>query len=601
MLLSELKKYIKQEFGYTLTDAFVQKNAKEIIHNKKGNIIKDADKIINWFTLRKHCEQNYIAIGALQKQINEKYNLNININAIYSIKNIELERLNEKLVFVKNPDIVFDYYSLPITQRRSISQKGITKKNNKITYKMLCQYFNKDYSTIKNILCYLKKDKPDNECIELINNFLSEHPNTKQFFFEQTCLNKYGVKNVFTLSSTQEKREQTCKQNYGVNYPLQLNTNKQKLSKLQKEKTEQQITQRKKTLENNIAEYEKTNNCISAVNLCKKYNLSYKSYHIGEIARLLNIEYFLFKNSLFISNDNIQQIVDFACKNKISSCGEKQIKDYIQSIYNGTVLCNTRNVIKPKELDIFIPEKKIAIEYNGLYWHSDNFIDSNFHLNKTKECEKQGIRLIHIFEDMWLFKQDICKSIIASALGIYQKKIYARKCNWKAVDNNVAKLFLEQNHIQGAINAKYNFGLYYNNELVQIACWGQNRFSNNELELLRMCSKLNTQVIGGFSKIIKHSLPLLPAKQFISYVDKSLFDKKGYIATNFTPIKESKPSYFYVKKGSLIRENRIKYQKHKLPTLLENYDKTLTEKQNMKNNEYMLIYDCGTTKMLYKQ
>ena len=70
---------------------------------------------------------------------------------------------------------------------------------------------------------------------------------------------------------------------------------------------------------------------------------------------------------------------------------------------------NCRNIIAPLEIDIFIPSKNIAIEYDGLYWHSSNkfsgrTIEKKYHLNKTEQCLKKGIKLIHIFENEWILK-----------------------------------------------------------------------------------------------------------------------------------------------------------------------------------------------------
>ena len=163
-----------------------------------------------------------------------------------------------------------------------------------------------------------------------------------------------------------------------------------------------------------------------------------------------------FKDSL----DNGNEIKCPKCYPKMSgtSHAEKEIADYIRTIYKGSVLQNTRKIIRTEdkqlELEINIPDKKVAIEFDGLYWHSEKAhlvksSISNYHLVKTQLCEEQGIRLIHIFEDEWWYKKDICKSIIASSLGIYDRKLYARQCIVKECSIEEAKTFLESNHLQG--------------------------------------------------------------------------------------------------------------------------------------------------------
>lgn len=276
---------------------------------------------------------------------------------------------------------------------------------------------------------------------------------------------------------------------------------------------------------------------------------------------------------------------------------EEYIYKYVTSIYSGTVIQHTRKIIAPLELDIYIPDKKVAIEYNGVYWHSINAgLDKNYHLNKTLMCEKQGIRLIHIFQNEWKDHSDICKSIIASALGIYNQKIYARNCIVKEVLSKDAKQFLETNHIQGSVSSSYNLGLYYNNELVQLITIGKSRYKKDEYELLRMCSKLNTQIIGGFSKLMTNQ----PFQSIYSYIDRSKFLGKGYYRSNFKFVVYTKPSYYYWSSMSG-KLNRLVCQKHKLVKILGNkFDPNKTEQQNMINANFYQIYDCGNIKVFYK-
>jgi hypothetical protein len=200
--------------------------------------------------------------------------------------------------------------------------------------------------------------------------------------------------------------------------------------------------------------------------------------------------------------------------------------------------------------------------------------------------------LLHVWDDLWISRKSIYKSIIASSLGVYNQKIYARECIYREIGNDEYRIFLEKNHIQGAVNSNLRLGLFYNGELVQVAGWGKSRFKKGEYELHRVCSKLNTQIVGGFSKLIKHS----KLKTFISYVDRSLYDGKGYTACGFKILSITPPGYFYWSdtKGRL---SRSKAQKHKLSKLLKNYNKDISELENLHNNEYMRVYDCGNFKV----
>lgn len=281
-----------------------------------------------------------------------------------------------------------------------------------------------------------------------------------------------------------------------------------------------------------------------------------------------------------------------------SSQPELQVLEYIKEVYHGRIVENDRSQISPKELDIYIPDKKLAIEFNGVYYHSTNMgTPKNYHLEKTIECHSAGIKLIHIHEWEWTYKQDICKSILSIALGICKNKIYARNCEVKEVDSELAKQFLENNHIQGSLNSSYRLGLFYNNELVQLITIGKSRFKEGEYELLRMCTKLNTQVVGGFSKLMKNQ----PYNSLISYVDRSKFTGNGYLACGWTIDSYTSPSYAYYK--GEVKLNRIAAQKHKLKALLgdENFDSSKTEFENMKNCAWLQVYDCGNIKMKYSK
>ena len=289
------------------------------------------------------------------------------------------------------------------------------------------------------------------------------------------------------------------------------------------------------------------------------------------------------------------------CKGELSvSKQELDLVEYLKTIYDGVINLNDRQIINPLELDMYLPFDNIAIEYDGLYWHSSRKIDKNYHLNKTKLCENKGVKLIHIFEDEWIYKTDIVKSRLKSVLGIIENKIYARKCKIKEVSFNDCKLFLEKNHIQGNVNSKYRYGLYYNDELVSLMTFGHKRKNlgskseEGSYELLRFCNKLNTSVIGGASKLLKHFIKIYNPKEIISYCDRRWSQGNLYEKLGFSKIHYSKPSYFYVKNDK--RYNRFNFRKDIL--VREGYDADKTEHEIMKERCIYRIYDCGT--ILYK-
>jgi len=285
------------------------------------------------------------------------------------------------------------------------------------------------------------------------------------------------------------------------------------------------------------------------------------------------------------------------CKHCESNSEEDEVFDFISSIYNGTVIHGqkSRIIIPPKELDIYIPDKKLAIEFNGIYWHSEFAgTDKTYHLKKTEECEKKEIQLIHLFEDDWLYRKDIVKSRLKNLLGIYDNKCFARQCEVKEVSSLDSINFQSQNHIQGAINSKVNLGLYFKDELVSLMTFSKPRFDKkHDWELVRFCNKLGWHIPGAASKLLSHFEREYNPKNIVSYADRSWSKGNLYRQLGFELDHISSPNYFYISKKEMIRESRVKYQKHKLSKLLENFDPSKTESENMSANGYYRVWDCG--------
>lgn len=449
------------------------------------------------------------------------------------------------------------------------------------------------------------------ECFKVLNHkwlkektFSAMHSESAKAKRKQTNLKKYGVENVFANKDIQKKIKETNLQKYGVEHPAQneeirqkaVNTNLEKYNVSCYTQTKEYKQKADVTRVSNIDAFEKEHNCICYQKLINQYGQGWLSLGLPKLS---------FGRYKFVSNDLLGEIQKHYEETieQISHV-ETEIYEYCKGLLpNEEILLQNRQILKDssiedcgKELDIYIPSKHLAIEYNGIYWHS--FRDKNYHLNKTKACEELGIRLIHVWEDLWTIKKDIYKSIIASALGIYERKLYARNCICKEISNSDYEDFLIANHIQGAVKSSLRLGLYYNGELVQVAGWGKSRFKKGDYELHRMCSKLHTQVIGGFSKLIKHS----NLNTFISYVDRDIYNGKGYLSCGFNIVGYTTVGYFYKNSNMKApRINRISVQKHKLKSFLKKYDESLTETENMTQNGYLKVYNCGNIIVNYNK
>ncbi len=284
-------------------------------------------------------------------------------------------------------------------------------------------------------------------------------------------------------------------------------------------------------------------------------------------------------------------------RNNGKSIQEIKIIEYINSIIkNKQIIENDRTILKPKELDIYIPSKKIAIEFNGLYWHSEEkILDKNYHLNKTLECEKQGIQLIHIFEDEWLFKKDIVKSRLKQILNkSNSKRIHARKCLIKEIKPITKNKFLEKFHIQGQDKSNIKLGAFHQDELISVMTFSKGNIAKGSKskkgiwELNRFCSNSNYHIPGIASKLLTYFKRNYEWKEIFSYADKRWSIGNLYYKLGFELEKETGINYWYVKDFQRIHRFNLR----KRP----NEPKDIPEWVLRVKEGYYKIWDCGSLK-----
>jgi len=392
----------------------------------------------------------------------------------------------------------------------------------------------------------------------------------------QTNLERYGCENARQSKIINEKIKQTNLERYGCEYGFQNNEIKEKIKQafLEKYGVDNITYKNFKNFDLYNEEYIRKNFIKDGLFLSKEFSEFYNCTFENS---------FKFKNKFGIKEPSKIELKDFVGRSE----NEKEIVRYIKSLTNKQVVENDRNLLTPLELDIVLPDFNLAIEYNGIYWHSNIFKDKNYHLNKTKKCLEKGYTLFTIFETDDL---DIWKSMISSKLGL-NTKIYARKCFIKELEYKEVKDFLINNHLQGTCPSKINLGLFYNDELVEVMTFGKPRFNKNyDYELLRLCTKKYFNVIGGASKLFKYFTQKYNGS-VISYANRRFSNGNIYKQLGLKFIQETTPNYFYLVNHML--ESRIKYQKHKLKNILSNFDEQLTEQENMSNNGFKWIYDCG--------
>jgi len=283
------------------------------------------------------------------------------------------------------------------------------------------------------------------------------------------------------------------------------------------------------------------------------------------------------------------------CFPKYISKGELQIRDLLEQ-HKIDFIANDWTVLKDRELDIFIPDMNIAIEYNGVYWHSDKFKDSNYHVDKFLKCRDKGIHLIQIFEDEWQNKQDIVKSRLRSVLNL-NEKIYARHCKIAEIDSRSYKDFCNNVHLQGHAGAKIKLGLMYNSELIAVMSFSNSRYDKSgDYELIRYCSVNN--VLGGASRLFKYFVKLFEPKTVISYANRCWSNGDLYNKLGFEDITDNirNTGYWYIIADK--RYHRSTFTKKRLVGM--GYDSSLTEPQIIKQMRGLKIYDCGNFKFKYE-
>lgn len=242
------------------------------------------------------------------------------------------------------------------------------------------------------------------------------------------------------------------------------------------------------------------------------------------------------------------------------------------------------------EFGLFLPEIKLGIEIIKLRQHEPTK-NLQFYQNKMLKAKEKEIQLISVFEDEWWLKQDIVSSILLSKMGKIKNKTFARKCEIKVVNSKLSKEFYSVNHLQGFING-FHTGLFNNGELIASITFGKSRFNKSyEYEILRFCGKINTNIVGGLSRLIKHFIKTYHPRSIITYVDARYGTGEGYLNSGFKYKGLTTPGYFYTDFSR--RESRIKYQKYKLKNIFTKFDSKLTEWQNMQLNGFDRVWDAG--------
>lgn len=429
----------------------------------------------------------------------------------------------------------------------------------------------------------------------------SAHIREKQ---KETNLKRYGVGNVFAVPEIQQKLKETNLKRYGVEYPSQSVEIHEKAKKTTRRNygvdfPVQNVSIKQKIKETNLKKYgDNTYQPIkNKENLNAEFIVNNLLNNDGNLEIETILDYYECSRNYWVTKIRPLIAGEVTIVRRFGKT-QSEIANFIRKHYNGSIIQDDREKLNGLELDIYLPDLNFAIEFNGNYWHSFNPCNKdvkNKHVEKTNLCENQGITLFHIWEYEWdnARTRSIIKSMILNKLN-KNTKIYARNCEIREVSTSESKEFCETNHIQGNANASVKCGLYYKNKLVFLMTFGKPRFNKNyDWELIRSCSLKHHTVVGGFQKLLNHFQKNQKPSSLITYANRAYSSGDVYEKTGFRKLKNTPPSYSYWKPNTKTLLSRYQTQKHKLKNVLEHFNPNESEKKNMQNNGFRILYDCG--------
>jgi hypothetical protein len=501
--------------------------------------------------------QNFIKIN---KQKSGYYSREIPFRKDFEIEYLEILKYTEKFKNSEFKEKLYRFFKKDLEEKKCICGKNQRFLSIEKGYQKYCS----SLCANKNSNNLIKKVK--------LEKYGDPNYNNKEKF-KKTISSKTEENKMETL----EKRRKTKLEKYGD--PNFTNVDKIAISK--------KLTTINQTNEK-IEKYK-----VRVLSLNKDFSYQIICEKCGEENMVLNSR----------MNHRIRKDLDpcIKCNNIYNGISEDEnnLSDFIENL-GVEIIKGDRKILDKSEIDILIPGLKLGIEYNGLYWHSEMRVSKRYHLEKSEKALERGVKLIHIWEDDWEEKKPIVISRIKQLLGKTENTIFARKCSVKELTFLESKKFLNENHIQGFCPFQISIGLYYKEDLISIATFGNRKISGSKgNELLRFCNKVNYNIPGGFSKIFNYYIKKYDPESIITFADRSWTASSDnfYTKNGFEFIGATEPNYWYIIEKK--RKHRFSFRKDKL--IKEGFDPDKTEKQIMEDRGILRIYDCGQYKYKWEK
>jgi hypothetical protein len=366
---------------------------------------------------------------------------------------------------------------------------------------------------------------------------------------QETLFSNYGTLNPMQSEIVVSKHVQTIQDKYGVPYVSQINMSKEVFALL--------------------------HNPQELKNFIEKAECKTGTY----LAKALGVDRSTFFD--YVDKYSYRNLLD-----AYTSSYEIEIKNRIAGDF-----AKTRRIIPPYEIDLYSEEHKFGIEFNGNYWHSDKSIPQYYHQKKSLYAETKGIFIYHIFEYEWLdpVKQEKILSQLQNLMHNNSLKLYARKCKVQEISALQAKVFLEENHMQGSDVSALRYGLFYESSLVSVMTFSKPRFTKKyQWELSRYCVLRGASIVGGSSKLFKHFQKCNKPKSVISYSHIAKTTGLMYAKLGFSLSHITDPDYVWIKSDQVL--SRYQCQKHKL---LAQGHRGSSEREIMEKQGYLRVFSCG--------
>lgn len=510
--------------------------------------------------------------------------------------------------FVKNGKFVkqsvrakrFDEYFFALEQKYNTSNRSellwLTLNSRPVCRECGCltefKNFYSGYRELCSDVCARKNDLTKQLRVASIKGFFSTH---------------HKVSNPMQLASTKEAVAKTNQKRYGTPWYVSTDSFKEdsKITSLNNWGSENpQSSEKMKALikDSILSKYgrstarnfdaNRTNRIVTVEKWCSDMSISHDEFTID-----VQLGKHLFNFSHDCGYEWSQQIGTLLPACSMCHRGskvEQSVKAWIRTLKIDEVKFNDRTVIKPLELDIFLPKHNIAIEINGLYWHHDDSGRTSVK-DKTDMCAAAGVQLISIWENEWNDKdlRQKIKGAILAKLG-RALRIYARKTVVKYLSLTESRDFLNGNHLQGWASASKTVGLIHDGEIVMLMSVGVRRWNGDaDKEIIRLCTKSGYSVVGGFSKLLSE----FSNQSLLSYCDRRFGNGKGYEKVGFTLDGISKPNYTWWKGSTFLKRGST--TKQRLSALLgEMHNPDLSENENMRLSGWKKLSDAGNLRYI---